>query len=104
MGEKGPKNIEEEEDKCFEQIDCNIDTVVKALNISKKEDNNYLFSNYLGSMNQKKNILLNKIDTVINAYHSERDKTKYEICLNNGDFSKQDYSKTQKIILYFVKI
>lgn len=95
--------MEEEEEKCFEQIDNNIDTVVSSLNCSDKADNNYLFSSYLGSMNQKKNILLNKIDTVINAYDSERHKTKYEVWLNNGDFSKQKYSKTQKVVLYFMK-
>lgn len=99
--EKKIYKIEEEEDKCFEQIDVNINATVKSLNSSKKQDNNYLFSSYLGSINQKKNILLNKIDTIINAYDSESKKTKYELTLNHGDFSKQKPVPNKKIVFYF---
>lgn len=70
----------------------------------ERQNNSYLFSSYLSSINEKKNVLLNKIDTIIGAYDSERNKIKYKLTLNHGDFSKKKYSKTQRVIIYFKKV
>lgn len=95
------ERLEVEEEKCLSRIDRNINTTLEALNSSERDDNNYLFSSYLGSVIQKKNILLNKIDTIINVYDAESKKTKYEMTLNHGDFSKQKYHPHKRVIFYF---
>lgn len=118
--EKKIKRLETEEEKCLTRIDRNITTTVEALNATdfsksklfnpdpeidgESTDKNYLFSSYLGSVNQKKNILLNKIDTIINDYHNERKKTKYELTLNHGDFSKQKPDRNKRVIFYFKRV
>lgn len=97
--------LEDEENKCFNKIDQNIETIVDSLNSNEqRSDNTYLFSSYLGSINEKKNILLNKVDTIISAYDTERSKIKYQLTLNNGDFSKKKYHKDKKVIIHFKKL
>jgi hypothetical protein len=86
--EKKIERMEKEEEKCITRIDKDIETTVESINVSKDQDNKNLFSNYLGSVNQKKNILLNKIDTIINAYDNERKRKKYEVTLDEVHFSK----------------
>ena len=71
----------------------------------KKFDKNskYLFSNYIGLLNKKKNIMLSTVESTIESYKSELHRTRFSVTLKSNHFDEL-HTNRKSITFYFKKV
>lgn len=66
----------------------------------RTEDSMYLFSNYLGLINKRKNLMLNRTQKVIKDYNNDRKVIRYAVVLKMNQF---DYGQSSDKIVFYMK-
>mmetsp|Transcript_20105 Transcript_20105/g.23290 ORF Transcript_20105/g.23290 Transcript_20105/m.23290 type:complete len:132 (+) Transcript_20105:224-619(+) len=95
------KKLNEQSKSKIAGIDKELKTCTDALK-APEQNYNYLFSTYLGLINKRKNVVLNKNKTVVKSYNDERKAVRYAVVLKWKHFdNKKDLNK--KVVFYFTR-
>ena len=85
----------------IEGIDQELDSWTQALQY-QTQDWKYLFSSYLGLINKRKNIMLNRTQKIIQFYNDDRKVIRYAVILKRKHFDFQKDVNNQ-VVFYRIK-
>ena len=92
------KRLQQSDQANVDGIDQELESWTQALKY-RTQDSKYLFSNYLGLINKRKNILMNRTQKVVQYYNDDRKVIRYAVVLKLSNF---DYGKdaNNQIVFY----